>query len=384
MKYLFICSAVLFLMFGCGKKGPIELPTGYHDNTIQNAEKLDPPIVPVAIGTNITDFDPIMLHYLWMGFSKNREIRTLLKYNIASASDMDMATTTLSVKLKIDRLSISAPLVLHVYRLTKSWEQNKVTWGDSTTDTPWTTPGGDFTTDDSFTITVNPGDTEINITDAMIRPFVTHWKANSTENFGMIIVPDGATPTDMQFVAVYTASFGDSTKFPNFSYTVGDTTKTILPALQGHIANINEVNNNNPGVYIIGDGYHPMLTIGNELLRENPDWDILQAILTLNVDNVELINQLNLPSVSGKDKYFTIALGTTTADGFTNEFYFSIDHKVTTGKLHLDLTKVCKFLQYNTNYTSIIYLSSNRSMLRYLPFTLDGLDIYYRKPVGNN
>ncbi len=384
MKYLFVCITVLFLFFGCGKKGPIELPTGYHDNTIKNAVKLDPPLVPTQAGTNIQQFDLATSATLWTGFSNNREIRTLLKFSLTSATDMDLTATTLSVKLTVERLSITTPLVLQFYRLTKEWEQNNVTWSENKNDTAWTSPGGDYTTTDSFTVTVNPGDTEIILTDAQIRPFITYWKANTAENYGFIIVPIGILDTAMEFVAVHSGIYGDLEEFPTLSYTVNDETKTIIPEIQAHIAHITEVNNNNASILILGDGYHPMFTIDAAQLRSNPDWEILQANLSLIANDTDLRAQFNLPTSTEGSVSFYVYLGTPSADGFTNSYQFSITHTLETGKIILDITNVCKFLQSNTDYTCIIYPASNKTMLRYLPITLGELVLYYREPVGNN
>lgn len=383
MKYLLFIIVLLMMLLGCGKKGPIELPTGYHDDTIQNAEKLDPPIVPVAEGTNIHDFNLVSSGTLWMGFSQNREIRTLLRYSLSSITDLDLSTTTLSMKMTIDRLVITAPIVLRFYRLTKKWDRYTVNWSDSETDIQWDDEGADYTPIDSFSVTVNPGDTEIVISDALIRPIVSYWRDHSEENYGLIIVPDAATPKAMEIVAVLNASVGDENTWPILQYTVGSESKYLIPAAQAHIAHITEDYRNDTGLYVIGDGYHPMFTFDSSILAENPDWQILQATITLNADT-STINDLFKLSSEITQVYFFVYLGTITSTGFYDSYQFSVYHKVVNNTIVIDITSICQLLQAGGNYSFIIYPTMNKTMMRYMPVTLGNLEIFYRKPVEIN
>ena len=385
MKYLLILIALLGLLISCGKKGPIDLPTGYTDDRIPQVVKLDPPIVPEISGTNIMAFDLYSTNNMWVGFSKTKEIRSLIKYSLTGASDLTIATTTLSLKLTIDRLYISAPTTLHIYRLTKTWDTSSATWENSVTDTPWTTSGGDYTIDDAITVTVNPGDTDIDLSDAQLRPFITYWLDHSDENFGMIIVPDSAGAKDMEIISIISASTGTETTWPLLKYTVDTTEKSIYPTQQLHIYNnIGIVDTNDPGIFIIGDGYHPMISIDMTEFIDHPERKILQAklIFSGDADILDILYDLN--DTEDSTRGFNIALGTTESDGtFKSTYSFNTVLEYNSGVITLDISNAMVDI-VKDDYILMVYLKTNKSMLRYCPITLDGLEIFYRDQIIEN
>jgi len=74
------------------------------------------------------------------------------------------------------------------YRLTKEWDVSAVTWMDAAENTPWNTPGGDYTPVNASKIDYAPDSTweEYDVTD-ILRQFI-----HGTPNYGLIIMSDPA------------------------------------------------------------------------------------------------------------------------------------------------------------------------------------------------
>jgi hypothetical protein len=82
-------------------------------------------------------------------------IRSVLRFDLSA---IPVSATINSAVLTLTRdpdIAVSTPFDCFVRRVTTSWSEGQVTWDEAATGTPWGSPGGDFTTVDQGTMTLD-------------------------------------------------------------------------------------------------------------------------------------------------------------------------------------------------------------------------------------
>jgi uncharacterized repeat protein (TIGR01451 family) len=86
-----------------------------------------------------------------------------------------------------------ATLSLSVHRVTQPWVENQMTWNNRATGTPWTTPGGDFSSTVWATTLADGAKTYKNFA---IPNLVQGWQSGSFPNYGLMVKQTDETALD--------------------------------------------------------------------------------------------------------------------------------------------------------------------------------------------
>jgi len=381
MKYILRISAffLLFIMAACGKKGPIELPTSesYVNPGLQSPEAMTLAITDLY--TYFYEFDLFSSEESWLGFSKDREIRTLLYTPVEE--DLDTDSTVYTLKLKIKRAVDSASAGFTLYPVTKDWSSTYINWDEYDDGESWDSAGGDYDPALSVHGTVDAAEDEFIEVD--ITGFIEYWKTH--DNDGIIIVPDIPASTDMSIVSFYTQNADSEDDQPLIEYFDGTETQTISVNSLLHIADLSGSQDTRieQGTLALGDSFAPGMTI--DFSAVDFKWEILEAVLSFEADE-SLLKALFDVDTADIENTETLIYAYSVADNSADNFDFD-DYSTATpgydsesGRITLEITGVLRHAREN-GYDIALIPKSNKYMLRYIDLSNPSIDIVYRKNI---
>jgi len=144
------------------------------------------------------------LTYLKVVSRASRNNRTVLRFDFSSLPD---GVTITDAKLKIYFYSTYGwGRTFWAYRLTQTaWIESEVTWNSYSTGNAWTTPGGDYTTDNGASTTTVSGWNEWNVT-----ALCQYFQENDSEvaNF---LIRDGTEDATLEWSNAYSRDYTTDT-----------------------------------------------------------------------------------------------------------------------------------------------------------------------------
>ena len=379
-KFILIIMIVTFALFGCGKKGPIELPTSenYINDNLQPPEEMDLAVTDTF--THVIRFDPVLNQEGWVGRAQDTEIRLL--YN-APAEVADDPSAVYSLRLHLLYKMGLSSLTVTIAPLTTDWDNSSVTWEEAAEDTPWTTPGGDYDLAHAVTATVNEADDSLLSID--ITPLFSYWAEN--ENHGFIIIADEPLSTSPAHLAFSTPYNNDdeTDEKPAILITSGDTTTTELISSSDHISDLSARPEfeNDPALFTLGDGYVPVMVPDYSPLDYK--WEILEATISFTADPVTMKNYFGLDSASPEEadeKIYCYTVENQDPTDFTFDKYGSAvpGYDTDTSRYTLDITGPLRHA-FDNNQPIGLVPPHYRNQLREMEISDATIHIVYRKNV---
>lgn len=139
--------------------------------------------------TNYSDFTTYSIGYSSTDSEKDRYI---IRYDLSSVVPGNINVTAAYLTINVDALNGSNSYL--IYPLTAGFTQTTATWNDRAASTPWTTPGGDYSTvARSNAVTINAlGKYTFTLDTAMVQG----WVSNPAGNYGIIIVATNESSGD--------------------------------------------------------------------------------------------------------------------------------------------------------------------------------------------
>ena len=379
-KFFLFILIITFAFFGCGKKGPIELPTSesYINDNLQPPLEMD--LAVTNTYTHVIRFDPVLNQEGWVGRAQDTEIRLLFNAPAEVADDPD-AVYTLRLHL-LYKMNLPS-LTLTIAPLTTGWDSSSVTWEESAEDTPWTTPGGDYDLSHAVTCTVTEEDDSLLSID--ITPLFAYWAEN--ENHGFIILASEtltSSPAHLAFSTPYNND-DETDEKPAILITSGDTTDTVLISSSDHISDLSSRPEyiNDPSLLTLGDGYVPVLVPDYSPLDYK--WEILEATLSFNADPALMKNyfglDITLPEETEK-KIYCYTVENEDPEDFTFDKYGSAvpGYDTDTSRFTLDITGSLRHAFENNQPVGLVP-PNYRNQLREMEISDANIHIVYRKNV---
>lgn len=161
--------------------------------------------------------------YLTTGYY-NRAYNSLLKFDIASAIPSGATVSGATFKAYAPPASPKAPANHSLHTVTSDWDSN-ATWNNRKTGVPWTTAGGDISTNPAYTsaatsVSTNPAWYSWTAPTATVQG----WVNGSLPNYGFLLSTDSPTGCCSYVFASTEASTGsqfpaDSTQWPTLDVT---------------------------------------------------------------------------------------------------------------------------------------------------------------------
>ena len=379
-KPFLLIILISFFFFGCGKKGPIDLPASgdYTNDHLHPPEEVDLDITSTY--THISQFDPFLSKEGWVGRAQDTEIRLICNAP-AEIADDPSAVYTLRLYL-ISKIDLSS-LDLTIAPLTTSWSRTYSTWENKEKDTPWETPGGDFDLSAavSYTVTEEEG-SEVLID---ISSLFDYWAQEDNENHGFIIMA-GETLTQSPAHLIFGIPFTTVTEEkPAIIITYGEEEESVDVTVSAHIADTsdNPEYENDPGIFALGDGYVPVMTPDFSSLEYR--WDILEATLSFDADPVLMKHYFgvdidDLESTTNKLSCYAIADENPSTFSYSKRYSQSPGYDETTSRFTLNITGALDYAFRNNQPVGIVP-ESYRAQLRLMDLANPAIHVVYRKNI---
>jgi len=379
-KSIFIILIIMSALFGCGKKGPIELPTSesYINDNLQPPMEMD--LTVTRSYTHVIRFDPVLNQEGWVGRAQGTEIRLLYNAPAEVADDPD-AVYTLRLHL-LYKMGLSS-LNVTIAPLTTDWDSSSVTWEEASEDTPWTTPGGDY--DPAHAVAATVSEAEDSLLSIDITPLYDYWAEN--ENHGFIIIANDFLLTDPEHLAFSTPYNNDdeTDEKPAIVITSGETTTTELITSSDHISDLSARPEyiNDPTLFTLGDGYVPVLALDYSPLDYK--WEILEATLSFTADPVLMKYYFGLDITvpeEAEEKIYCYTVENEDPTDFTFDKYGSTvpGYDEATSRFTLDITGSLRHA-FENNQPIGLLPPHYRNQLREMAITDAAVHIVYRRNI---
>jgi hypothetical protein len=178
---------------------------------------------------------------LWLGYTESIESRVLVRFEVSDSvviADADSATVTFSIYG-----DATGDISFDVYPLISRWDEESVGWEESSTDTPWNNPGGDFDNTKIAHVVINDDEESFTFDCSEFSLIDTSFEQNK----GMIFIYElGDT-----LHSIYSSE--SSSNQVKMTVYFGDSSKNYLPSSDAFIVN----STYSPGSeeVFIGEGY---------------------------------------------------------------------------------------------------------------------------------
>lgn len=178
---------------------------------------------------------------LWLGYTESIESRVLVRFEVADSAviaDADSATITFSICG-----DATGNISFDVYPLSSTWDEESVGWDESSADTQWNNPGGDFDSTKIANVVINDEEESFTFDCNEFSLIDTSFEQNK----GMIFIYEmGDT-----LRSIYSS---ESSSHPmTMTVYYGDSTKNYLPAGDAFIVNSTYHPENDE--VVLGEGY---------------------------------------------------------------------------------------------------------------------------------
>ncbi|TYB30911.1 MAG: DNRLRE domain-containing protein [Candidatus Mcinerneyibacterium aminivorans] len=384
MKKNLIFIILVFFIFSCGKKGPIDLSTDYSDSNI-NGPSEETTISLKNYYTNRTDYDLNSHLELWVGFSKNREVRSLIDYNISENINLDNGPFYLKLYIAKNMLDNTS---FKIARCTAEWKNSEATWEERIDGTSW-----NWTEDITNPITVTEENIkydenqELNYAEIDISSYVEYWKNNQSENYGLVIYSE-SQQQDYNIISFHsTNSNKDNKPVITYEYT-NEQNETVDEEINAyadiHIAE-SFTTTNLSSTTIIGDGYNPVFTIDFDENNIDPKWEILDAHLVFSNYDTEILEttlDISLNDIDKNQDYlFSAIVKNSDAENFSFSSSIKSPMENYGGNFSVNVTDILNQRINHENPISILLFPTYpKTMLRAVEFlSAPELKITYRE-----
>jgi len=381
-KLIFSFFLVVIFIFSCGKKGPIEL-SNYDDSNVKDASSLTDISLSDDFYTHRQKYEPSSSDELWTGYSKNRNIKTIVEL---SPVEIDLSNQPFYLKMYIKRDTLTF-FDLSMGRIIEDWELSEITIDERKEGEPW---NWDTDVVDIKTITdankYYDEDNDKYYIKIDITDYILSWDNEEIENNGIVIYPNN-TSNDYDFISFYSKN-ADSFK-PKIIYeTLNTENETEINEVDiysdFHIADTFSNNTYNNQLFL-GDGYYPIFNVDFDLSNIDIKWEILEGYLIFkNLDSSRLENSfdINLSDYENGDVQFYIArVKSDNPEDFIMDNFYLCDAEIFEGYFALNITEFLKIRsQYDNKLNFGILPFRNLSKFRFLEiYDKPELKIIYRE-----
>ncbi len=381
MKRILIIVTLVFLVFSCGKKGPIDLSTDYSDSNINGPSEVTT-VNFEQYYTQRESYDLQNHHQLNVGFSKGREVRGLIDFNISNEINLDNGPFYL--RLYIAK-NLSKTFSFKVARFSSEWIGSQATWEERVTDTNW-----DWQTDITNPKTIDEtnlkSEENRSYIELDISEYVEYWKNNPEENFGIVLYSE-STQTDYNFISVYSNTSSEENR-PEIVYEYTDNDETVTQQLNAGVCiHIGESFNSASldSTFTMGDGFYPIFEIDFSKNNIDPKWEILEAYLVFSNYDLSVIEKtynFNLSDIDpGLDYFYTSIVRDSTLENMTLSDSTQSPISNYEGNFAINITDILnKRLENNDTMEFTLYPQHFKTQMRATEFlSSPELKIIYRE-----